>query len=259
MRRSTLVLAVTAVLAPVTIAAVGPRMGDLRGTLGFDANFNVAGTMLRGTVTPTSDLSPIDPIGYGSIPENFVGNDVSSHDVQTYANGGSAELSYGMTNNIEIYGQIGYMHQRLGTVQIGVIDFAPDDLALFGDFSQFQSWRGVVGARYYMDGESFRPFIGAEAGVEHTTAIDLRVRTADFALDTEFFNLYESTTAFTGGVELGAAFGFADSIDGVISVGVRYTDALKRADLSTLGGFGNWNDNTGRWIIPARARLSVRF
>jgi hypothetical protein len=253
MRRITWIYAIAAAAVPVAFA-VGPQVGMLRGSLGVEAEFTVDGAAIRPAYY---DISAV--VGEEA---HYEVDGVDMSDAFDPAYGGRAELAYGIDNNVEVFGSVGYSkasgqsNVNMGTITLPASDQLFPIVASFGDLEQ---WSIEAGARYYAGAPNsfFRPFFGGSVGVVFVDGVAMNTQSAYY--DAWIDEYFESSTLFTAGVEAGVVFG-EGNLSGSLSVGAKYVSELKTNDeaLDALGlqAFAGDND---RIVIPVKGTLSYSF
>ncbi len=259
MRTSTLVFAALAV--PAAVAAVGPRLGELRGSLGLEADWT-SGDVAGSVVSSIADLGLLGPDYAGEAGDLDIRGASFADAFDQPAVGARAELSYGVTDDIEVFGSVGWSQAGGRGVVIG--DIIPTSsgarLPLTATFGDMSSISIEAGARYYFGREFMRPFVGASLGAEFVDRINVAFSAPDAGVYIPDLRFIDSSTLFTAGAEAGIAFGDGYNMSGSLSVGVRYVSALKgdNTDMDSYG-LGAITDGGERVVFPVRGSLSLRF
>lgn len=259
MRKSTIVLAALAV--PVAVAAVGPRIGELRGSLAFEASW-MSGDFAGAGSSDIADLNLLGP-DYAGEPGRLEIRGASfdkAFDKPTTAV--KAEISYGVSNDLEVYAAVGLSHAAGRGVVIG--DVIPSStgarLPLTAAFDDLNTVSLELGARYYFGGDQFRPFLGASLGADFVDDVNVAFSAWDAGILIEDLRFIRSSTLFTAGAEAGVAFGDGYNVSGALSVGVRYVSALK-GDSTDMDfyGLGAITEGESRLVFPVKGSLLLRF
>lgn len=259
MRKSTLFLA--ACVVPAAVAAVGPRLGELRGSLAVEAGWS-SGDIAGAGSSDIDDLNLLGP-DYAGEPGRLEIRGASfqdSHDQP--AMGVRAELSYGVSDNLEVFGSVGWSQAGGRGVVIG--DVIPsstgDRLPLTATFDDLNTVSLELGARYYFGREQFRPFVGASLGADFVDRVNVAFTAWDAGIHIEDLRFIKASTLFTAGAEAGVAFGDGYNVSGALSVGVRYVSALK-GDTTDMNFYGLSPITSGdsRLVFPVKGSLSLRF
>ncbi|MGF1606484.1 MAG: hypothetical protein ACFB22_09105 [Rhodothalassiaceae bacterium] len=188
------------------------------------------------------------------------------------------EVSYGLTEAIELYVAGQFQNATGGFLVIGNITGDPTPGVAGGgvaapvtaSLSRFRSYNVDAGARYYFLEDRLRPFIGVHGGVQFVEGIDLTLSAPNpfasaeapfpppFAF--EDIQIFEASTEFFGGVDVGFFYAFADNWGFAVEVGFRWTsepDVIEGAFLGTP--FDDLAVADSRLSIPIGARLQYRF
>lgn len=254
MRFTNIAIAAGCVLVPAAVA-VGPHVGELRGSFGVESEFNVDGDVLRGGSFDISDYAGTEATA-----------NVNGFAMKDAYDGPSlglrAELAYGVDDDIEVYGAVAYSKLRGNTVTAGTVTGEGfDPVGVTAEFQDINSFDVEVGARYYVGYGNYRPFFGLNAGLRF--ANDVRADLSSNGPDIQIRDvlLYDKSTQYSVGLESGIAFGSMDEmISGSLSVGVKYRDSFD-ADESGLQyvGAGDLLSSDGQIVVPVRGNLSMRF
>ncbi len=261
MRRST-ILYLAAGLVPVAGAAVGPHLGELRGTLGLSAEWSVDGDLYTDGGSALDDLGILGPDYAGETGSVEIRGASYSDAYEDPALGVQAELTYGVSENVEIYAALGWTRAGGNTIQMG--DLIPDStgerLPLYASFEDLNTYSGEVGARYYFGYDNFRPFVGANVGAAYVEEIRLGLSAPDAGVLINDLAFYDATTVFTAGIEAGLAFGDGANLSGSVSVGAKYLTALdgNDSDISSYG-IGAIVEGSERIVVPIKGSLTLSF
>lgn len=259
MRKSTLLLCACAV--PGAIAAVGPHLGELRGSLGFEADWSASGDIMGQGGSTIADLNLLGP-DYAGEPGDLDIRGASFDDAYDPAYGVKAEVSYGLTNEIEVYGSVGWSQATGKAVVIG--DVIPSStlerLPLTATFGDMNTISLEAGARYYFGRDYWRPFLGGSIGADFVDQINVALSAPDAGILIEDLKFIQSSTVFTAGLEAGVAFGDGQNVSGSFSVGAKYISALDgdATDLDSYG-IGALTQGDSRIVIPLKGSVSLRF
>lgn len=260
MRRSTLILAACAV--PAAVAAVGPHVGELRGSLGLEGEWSVSGDIASPGTSTVADLALLGPDFAGEPGDLDIRGASYDEAFEKPGYGVKAELSYGVTNEIEVFGSVGWSQASGRSVVIG--DVIPSStlarLPLTATFGDLNAISLEAGARYYFGQDYLRPFVGASVGADIVDQINVALSAPDAGILIEDLKFIQSSTVFTVGAEAGVAFGDGQNVSGSLSVGVNYVSALEgdATDLDAYG-IGAITDGDSRIVIPVKGSLSLRF
>jgi len=259
MRKSTLILCACAV--PASIAAVGPRIGELRGSLAVEAAWQ-SGDIAGATISDIADLNLLGP-DYAGEPGQLDIRGASYEDAfEQPGYGVKGEVSYGLTNAIEVFGSVGWSEASGRAVVIG--DVIPtstgERLPLTATFGDMSAITIEAGARYYFGQDHLRPFVGASLGADFVDQINVALSAPDAGILIEELRFIQSTTVFSAGAEVGVAFGDGVNVSGSLSVGAKYLSALDgdATDLDSYG-IGSITEGDSRIVYPVKGSLSLRF
>ncbi|MFT3808968.1 MAG: hypothetical protein QM698_03555 [Micropepsaceae bacterium] len=259
MRKSTLLLCACAV--PASIAAVGPRIGELRGSLAVEAAWQ-SGDLAGAAISDIADLNLLGP-DYAGEPGQLDIRGASFEDAfEQPGYGVKAELSYGLTNDIEVFGSVGWSQASGRAVVIG--DVIPSStlerLPLTATFGDLNTISLEAGARYYIWQDFIRPFVGASVGADFVDQVNVALSAPDAGILIEELRFIQSSTIFSAGVEAGVAFGDGVNVSGSLSIGARYLSALDgdATDLDSYG-IGAITEGESRIVYPVKGSLSLRF
>lgn len=262
MRKSlSLSLAVGAI--PFAAATVGPHIGELRGTLGGEAEWVVDGDFSGPGVVTIADLGLIGASLAGEAGQvDFRQADYDdAFDQPGY--GARAELSYGVSDNVEIYGAFVWTQMGGRGTQLGDIIVASTGAVtpLEANFNDYNSYGGEIGARYYFNYafSNLRPYIGANVGAHYVETIRAGLTAPAAGVALADLGFYDGGTVYTAGAEAGVVFGDGVFWTGSVSVGLKYTSSLDAStDLDTYG-IGVIADGNEHISIPVRGTLSFSF
>ena len=259
MRKSTLLLCACAV--PAAVAAVGPRLGELRGSLGLEADWTADGDVMSSGASTIADLNLLGP-DYAGEPGDLDIRGASYDDAFDTAYGVKAEMSYGVSDAIEVFGSVGWSQASGRAVVIG--DVIPSStlarLPLTATFDDMSTISLEAGARYYFGEDYLRPFVGASVGADFVDQVNIALSAPDAGILIQDLKFIQSSTVFTACAEAGVAFGDGVNVSGMLSVGVRYVSALD-GDATDLDSYGTGAVTKGdsRIVVPVKGSLALRF
>mgnify|MGYP000992430387 CR=1 FL=1 len=261
MRRMSYIYA-AAVLVPATAAAVGPRLGELRGSLGVTGDWTADGDLYESATSDIADLGLLGPDYAGESGQVEI-RGASYSDVYDEPSAGVyAELSYGVSDNAEVYGAVGWTRSGGNTIQMG--DIIPNStgerLPLYATFSDRDSYSAEIGARYYFGESLFRPFLGANVGAVYTNEIRVGLAAPAAGVLIDDLHFYDASTVLTAGVEAGIAFGDGHNLSGSLSVGAKYLAALD-GNTTDMESYGLQSIVSGseRIVVPVKGSVTLRF
>lgn len=262
--RKSLPLSLAIAAIPVAAATVGPHIGELRGSLGIEAEWSVDGDFHGAVVSDIVDLGLLGPDYAGEAGQLDIRKASYDDTYEQPTYGARAELSYGVSDNVEVYGaftwaQMGETQTVLGDI---VVNSTGELIPLYASFGDYNVYGGELGARYYFDTtyNEFRPFLGASVGAQFVDSISMHMTAPGAGVDIADLGFYDSTTILTAGAEAGVAFGDGVNWSGSVSVGVKYASSLDgdTTDLDAYG-IGAIAGSTEQITVPVKGSLSISF
>jgi hypothetical protein len=266
--RTTNVIIFASLIVAASAASAGPEKGRFGIRIMGTGDFPVSGDFHRGQTAPVADLGVFNPALAG-VPAELRIDPRSNSRIYNGMAGVLGEVSYGLSDNAELFGGFRYQSGGSTLTQIGVAnvpgvaeDGTPtsSDLAAFGRFGRLKTYGGEIGYRQYFGGGWVKPYLAVRGGIAFTNAIrvDLSVPDGGIALNNTPF--YRSSTSGTVGGDVGVAFPLNPKLDLNVETGIRWTSKL-RGDDSAIGGLGlgNLNNAGERWDLPVRVGLAYRF
>jgi hypothetical protein len=180
----------------------------------------------------------------------------SNSDVYDPAAGWRAGISYGMSRNVELFGD--FTWKRAGSKELSVGDVASLDLrASFDDYTSYGMDGGV---RYHFSPDQrVNPYVAGVAGFRRVDEIrgTFSVPAAGVTLrDTPFFD--DSTVPVFGG-DLGVLFAVTDRFGLGVEGGLRYHTDLEQVEGLAGTGLENLNDAGSGWSVPISGVVRINF
>ena len=133
---------------------------------------------------------------------------------------------------------------------------------LFSDVDKLNEIGADVGWRlYFRNGGSVQPYLGAFVGVSRVSAISATfdVPDATFTFRQEL-DLYEDSTAVTGGGALGLRFNRSQNFAWYVNFEARYRANLKGTDGDLTGtNLEGINNESFRWSLPLSVGVRLGF
>lgn len=175
-----------------------------------------------------------------------------------------AEAAYGLSNNDEVFGSIGYVtangrSQVVGTASLrGSTERAP----LIASYSDYQSTGIEVGYRKYFDVASrAAPYVAVRGGAAVVEGLRLDLSAPAVGLTPRRAQLYERTTVPTAAIDVGFVYPVSPNFEIGAETGVRYTGAPNGANRQGLNELGvrRLNDKGERYSIPIMLRGTLKF
>jgi len=180
----------------------------------------------------------------------------SYQDVYDTGFGWRAGAGYGVTRNLELFGDVSW--ERTDATDLSVGNVAGLDLR--AEFGEYTSLGMEAGARmHFAPGAAINPYASVLGGFKRVSAIagTFRVPAAGVTLrDTPFYD--DSTVPVFGG-NVGMLLGGTNRLNVGIEAGIRYHSDL--TDIEGLAGTGleNLNDTGSRWSVPVSAVFRIQF
>lgn len=165
-------------------------------------------------------------------------------------------LGYGVTDAVEVIGQVSFARAEAEELQVGTVG----GLALNGLFADYEDLTVEGGLRWHLAPDSaIGPYVNLVGGIRRVEAIPstFSVPAAGVVLrDTPF---YDTSTVPLFGGDFGLRFRINEALSLGAEAGVRWQGGPN--DLEGLAGTGleNLNDVGSRWSVPVSAVLTIRF
>jgi hypothetical protein len=165
---------------------------------------------------------------------------------------GSAGVGIGITDMMEVVGNVEFGRTNARTLQVGTVA----NLPLFAEFGDLEYWGVNGGVRVFLSSGGMSPYITGTVGFRRLSEIGgtFTVPAASVTLSQPFFD--ESTVPTFGG-DFGVLFGTTRTKIG-LQAGVRWTGGPTASAASFAGtGLENLNDKGARLSLPVG--VVVRF
>ena len=157
----------------------------------------------------------------------------------------------------ELRGMFTYQSADADLVRLG--DIGPS--SLYAQFSDYKSLGLDVGYRRYMPikARDLRVYAEGTIGLAFIDSINalLAAPQANLVLDETDF--YDSTAAFTLGVNVGVLFRIAEQVDLSAQLGLRRVSGLSEVDQLVGTGLEEINNDTARLTVPIVVGVRFRF
>ncbi len=162
---------------------------------------------------------------------------------------------YRLNASTELRGMFVWQTADADLVRLG--DLGPS--SLYGQYSDYKSLSLDFGYRRYMtlDNPHVRVFGEATIGIGFIDAIDVQLAAPQSNAIFSNTDFYDSTAAFTFGVNVGVLFKVTDRTDLTGQIGVRHVSGLTQVDQLVGTGLADINDNSSRLTFPVV--VGVRF
>lgn len=163
---------------------------------------------------------------------------------------------YTLNEDSEVRGMFTYQTADADLVRLG--DFGAS--SLYSQYSDYKSLALDFGYRRYLPiSDTVRGFGEATIGIGFISRIN-----AQFAApqsNTIFNNtdFYDTTEAFTFGINVGALFRVSDQVDATAQIGLRRVGPLAEVDDLVGTGLADINDNSSRLTFPIVVGVRFRF
>lgn len=260
-------LATAALAASVSTAALaapqaGPEAGSWAVSVDVGADYSVGGDLHGGAEAPIADLGVLNPALAGVSSTLLIeGRSFSDiYDGAALSIGG--EFAYGLSNNQEGFLAVRYVDFDDGSTQVGVADVPALDaqLPVFGEFEGYSAFSVEGGLRQYFMSGLARPYVAGRAGVAFVDSISATFTIPDAGITIADAALYNRTTTFTVGADLGVLIAATNFASVAIEGGVRWTGVLDDDD-TAIGGLGlaGINEEGGRISAPVLVRGRLSF
>ncbi|MBB1059577.1 hypothetical protein [Marilutibacter spongiae] len=253
MKTRLLIPALAIAAAPVLPAAAGPEAGRFSFSLTGGVEAPVSGDVHDGATAVVPDLGPLNPALSGVDAELRIG--ARGHDrIYDMATSLGLEMSYGLSDRAEVFGQIRQARADEGRVQVGgaYVPALATELPVYGTFSDYRALSIEFGYRhYFMAAGAARPYLAARLGATQTDAIDATFEIPAAAITIPDAAFYDKGWAVSGGLDVGVTIPVNDRFSITAETGVRYVGDLSDDD-SAIGGLGlaSINDTGSRVSVP---------
>jgi hypothetical protein len=252
-------LAISLAAAPAAFAK--PEPGRLAGTISGGVDFPVSGKVHSGVNAPVANLGTLNPALAGTAGELRI--EKRSHNrIYKESYNAALDLSYGLSEQSEVFGSVRHTRSGAGTVQVGNV-FVPSTsatLPINGTFSKYRSTAFEAGYRHYLGAGTIQPYGALRAGVARTGSINasFAVPAANIAINNARF--YKRSTSFSGGLDVGLSYDVGANVALQAETGVRYTSKLKGDDTDIAAlGLSSINNSGDRLSVPITVKLRVGF
>jgi hypothetical protein len=256
---------VSVFIIPSVVSAKPLEAGQWSGRASLGAPIFGSGNLHGAATTTVPSLTALNP-ALPAVPAVLdIGARKFSKVYDTPAQFG-LEASYGLSDNVELFGGLNYAKADASRIQVGTATVAALNNAVlptFGTFGDLKMLEVEGGARYFFDMDGFTPFIGASLGALQQDRVNATFTIPDApsgGITLTNVPFFKKTTALSVGVEGGLSFGLSDTIDGRLSAGAKYIGAARGDDTGLSGlGLGTINNGSERWTYPIKATLALRF
>lgn len=250
--------------APAALAETGGFSFALRGA----ADTSVSGDVHGGATLDVPDLGAV-PTAISALDgvPGIIGVESRAFD-DIYDTGWTlgGEMSYGYTDATRFFVSLDYTRLDAGDEQVGSVTVPAlgATLPLRGDFGDYEAWSAQVGMRYrFANRGLWTPFVGGRLGATRIESIEARffVPFQDGnAVDLTNVPFFDSSTAFTGGIDFGLDYEISDTFGLGLIASLQYVDAPDGDDAALGGlGLGSINDEGERWSLPVGLRARWTF
>lgn len=230
-------------------------------SLSGGADNPVGGDVLKGNAGTVTDLAPLNP-GLAGQPGTFAIDSTSWHDFYATSPLVQGELGYNFSDDLRAYARLGYVWDTSKTLQNGtalIPAVSASALPLFTRLGDYDAWLLSVGGRYAFGHGALKPYIGADIGAAFVDSIDATMTVPGAGIAIANTKLFDSTTAFTGGAEIGVTYDVSPGLALGGSVGYRYIGGLD-ATPDGLSSLGMGNVNAGhRSSVPIAFNIMAKF
>ena len=240
------VLLTLAVLFPATVAFAQPPADDSRWAvdLGLGIDVSVNGNVNSGVIGRLEGQAvAILPNPYGDV----YGTGLHFRGAVGFALNPATELRAALT----------YQSADADLVRLG--DLGPS--SLYGQYSDYKTVGLDFGYRRYVPvtDTRLRAYGEATVGVAFVDEINVELAAPQTNLIFDATDFYDSTAAFTWGLNIGVLFPITTNLDLNAQVGLRSTSGLSEVDQFVGTGLDEINDDSGRLTFPIVVGVRFKF
>ncbi len=164
---------------------------------------------------------------------------------------------YMLNPSSELRGMFVWQTADADLVRLG--DFGPS--TLYGQYSDYKSLGLDFGYRRYvtLSNPNIRVFGEGTIGIGFIDSINVQLAAPQSNIIFDNTDFYDSTAAFTLGVNVGVVFKVADHTDLTAQLGLRHVSGLSQVDQLVGTGLADINDNSGRLTFPIVVGVRVHI
>jgi len=164
---------------------------------------------------------------------------------------------YVLNEDSELRGVFTYQSADANLVRLG--DIGPS--SLYGQYSDYKSLGLDLGYRRYvtLTNTKFRPYGEVTIGAAFIEDINVQLSAPQANLVIDRTDFYDSTAAFTWGINFGVLFPIATKIDLNAQFGLRGVTGLAEVDQLIGTGLDELNNDSARLTFPVVVGVRVRF
>ena len=164
---------------------------------------------------------------------------------------------YRLNASSELRGMFVWQTADADLVRLG--DLGPS--SLYGQYSDYKSLGLDFGYRRYvsLNNPNIRVFGEATIGVGFIDAIDVQLAAPQSNIIFSNTDFYDSTAAFTLGLNVGVLFKVADRTDLTAQIGLRHVSGLAQVDQLVGTGLADINNDSGRLTFPVVVGVRIHF
>ena len=233
----------------------------------------IIGTSTAGAQTPAARDSPwfvesgigVAPSVNGNISSGAIGTlqgQTTAVLPQSYGDvyGTGPDLRFGggytLDENSEVRGMFTYQTADADLVRLG--DFGAS--SLYSQYSDYKSLALDFGYRRYLPvSDTVRGFGEATLGIGFISRINAQFAAPQSNAIFTNTDFYDTTAAFTFGINVGALFRVSEKVDLSAQVGLRHVSGLAEVDDLVGTGLAGINDNSARLTFPIVVGVRFRF
>lgn len=162
---------------------------------------------------------------------------------------------YMLNPSTELRGTFIWQTADADLVRLG--DFGPS--SLYGQYSDYKSLALDFGYRHYVSlaNPNVRVFVEGTIGVGFIDSINVQLAAPQSNAIFNNTDFYDSTAAFTIGVNAGVAFKVSDRAELTAQIGLRHVSGLAEVDQLVGTGLATINNDSARLTVPVI--VGVRF
>jgi len=164
---------------------------------------------------------------------------------------------YTLSDDTELRGIFTYQSADADLVRLGDIGTS----SLYAQYSDYKTFGLDLGYRRYVpvQNQRFRIYGEATVGAAFISRINAQFAAPATNLIFNSTDFYDTTAAFTWGINGGILFPVADNVDFNAQLGLRHVSGLSEVDQFVGTGLEDITKSTGRLTFPVVVGLHIRF
>jgi Outer membrane protein beta-barrel domain len=239
-----LVLCAGLVAAPAARAQSGTNDAKWAIDVGVGIDPTINGNINSGAIgTLQGQATAILPQSYGSV-----------YGTGTHLKFGGG---YALDHESELRGTFTWQAADADLVRLGDIGAS----SLYAQYSDYKSLGLDLGYRRYapIEVKNLRVYGEATIGLAFIDRINAQFAAPQSNLIFNSTDFYDTTAAFTWGLNFGGLFRVAEHVDVNAQLGLRHVSGLAQVDQFVGTGLDNTNNDTGRLTFPLVVGVRLRF